>query len=31
MQKSEGKSQVRFRRQIFIIFLLGLKKIVLES
>ncbi len=31
MQKSEGKSRVRFRRQILIVFLLGLKKIVLGS
>ena len=29
MQKGEGKSRVRFRRQILIIVLLGLKKIVL--
>jgi len=29
MQKSGGKSRVRFQPQIFIIFLLGLKKIVL--
>ncbi len=31
MQKSEGNSRVRFRRQILIIFLLGLRRIVLES